>query len=64
MSASETSVLEENVAGVCERCDRETRRIVKLTRPDNSVEHVCWSCLYRQEKRINLKETWKRQRRG
>jgi hypothetical protein len=24
------------------------------------VHYVCWSCLYREEKRINLKGSWKR----
>ena len=55
---------EEKAAGLCERCDRETTRLVKQLDADGSVHYVCWSCLYRQDKRINLKETWRRERRA
>ncbi|HYO63906.1 MAG TPA: hypothetical protein VER08_09775 [Pyrinomonadaceae bacterium] len=51
-------------AGFCERCDRETTRLVKRLAADGTVSHVCWSCQYREEKRVNLKETWRRQGRG
>lgn len=44
----------------CERCDTETDRLIKFVAPDNSLEYVCWSCLAREEKRVNLKPTWKR----
>jgi hypothetical protein len=48
----------------CERCDAETERLIKLVAPDNSSETVCWSCLARAEKKVNLKHTWKRGRRA
>jgi transposase-like protein len=48
----------------CERCDRETTRVTKRLNADGSTSYVCWSCQYREEKRINLKETWRRQGRG
>lgn len=51
-------------AHLCDRCDRETTRVTKRLRPDGTVSYVCWSCQYREEKRINLKETWRRQGRG
>lgn len=54
----------ESLPTTCESCDRESRHLAKLTAPDNSVRYVCWSCLYRQEKRVNVKETWKRQGRS
>jgi hypothetical protein len=44
----------------CERCDAETERLLKYVAPDNSSRYVCWSCVSRQEKRVNLKGTWKR----
>jgi hypothetical protein len=48
----------------CERCDAETERLIKFVGPDNSPHYVCWSCLAREEKKVNLKETWKRGRRA
>ena len=48
----------------CERCDQETERLIKFVGPDNSPHHVCWSCLAREEKKVNLKGTWKRGRRA
>lgn len=51
---------EDKTASRCERCDRETERLIKFVGPDNSPEYVCSSCLVREEKRVNLKETWKR----
>lgn len=48
----------------CERCDAETERLIKLVAPDNSSQYVCWSCVSRAEKKVNLKETWKRGRRS
>lgn len=44
----------------CERCDAETERLIKYVGPDNSLQYVCWPCVTRDEKRVNLKETWKR----
>lgn len=54
--------LEEKV-NRCDRCDAETERLIKFTGPDNSLRHLCWSCLSREEKNFNLKQTWKRGRR-
>ena len=50
----------EERANRCERCDVETERLIKFVGPDNSPHYVCWSCLAREEKKVNLKETWKR----
>jgi ribosome-binding protein aMBF1 (putative translation factor) len=49
---------------VCERCDRESRHLTKWLDPDGSEHYVCWSCLQRTEKRVNLSQRWKRERRG
>ncbi|MGH9941283.1 MAG: hypothetical protein ACRD9R_02870 [Pyrinomonadaceae bacterium] len=49
---------------VCERCDRESLHYIKQTEPDNSVHYVCWDCLRREEKRVNVSRTWKRSRRA
>ncbi|HEV7374894.1 MAG TPA: hypothetical protein VGN95_09270 [Pyrinomonadaceae bacterium] len=51
---------EEEKRNRCERCDRETERLMKFIGPDNSVEYVCSVCVSREDKRVNLKETWKR----
>jgi len=55
---------EEEKTTRCERCDEETAHLIKFVAPDNTPHYVCWSCLAREEKRINLKETWKRGRRA
>ena len=55
---------EENAPGVCERCDHESQRLTKLLAPDNSAHYVCWNCLYRTEKHINVSHRWKRARRA
>jgi hypothetical protein len=47
----------------CDLCDRESRHLTRWLNPDGSVEHVCWSCLQRREKRVNLNQRWKRERR-
>jgi hypothetical protein len=54
----------EEKANRCERCDQETERLIKYTGPDNSKMYLCWSCVSREEKHFNLKETWKRGRRA
>lgn len=59
-----TTTQENAGAGVCERCDRESRYLIKLVAPDNSVHYVCWNCLYRTEKRINVSPRFKRARRA
>jgi ribosome-binding protein aMBF1 (putative translation factor) len=51
---------EEETLTYCESCNRESKHLVKYVDPDNSVHYVCWRCVQRTEKRVNLKETWKR----
>ena len=51
---------EEKTKARCERCDAETERMIKFVGPDNSPQYICWSCLMREEKGVNLKATWKR----
>ncbi|MFN2597535.1 MAG: hypothetical protein ABR563_10170 [Pyrinomonadaceae bacterium] len=63
MSESKTGGAAE-VAGVCERCDRETDRLTKWLDPDGTEHYLCWSCLQRREKRVNTSGAWKRERRG
>ena len=58
------SASEEKVSYTCERCDQESQHVIKFMGTDNQPHYVCWSCLRREEKRINLKETWKRGRRS
>ena len=55
---------QEEKANRCERCDRETERLIKFVAPDNSLRHLCWSCVSREEKNVNLKGTWKREGRA
>jgi len=55
---------EEKAPRYCERCDTESQHFIKFIGTDNQPHYVCWSCLSREEKRINLKETWKRGRRA
>lgn len=49
---------------ICARCDKESASMIKLSAPDNTAEHVCWSCHYRTEKHINVSRRWERKRRG
>jgi hypothetical protein len=51
---------EESALHTCERCDRHSRHLIKFIGMDNRPHYVCWSCRDREEKRINLKPTWKR----
>jgi hypothetical protein len=51
---------EESAMHTCERCDQPSRHLIKLIGMDNRPHYVCWSCRNREEKRINLKSTWKR----
>ncbi|MDT7603602.1 MAG: hypothetical protein QOF61_1599 [Acidobacteriota bacterium] len=62
MSESKTAAGGE-AAVVCEVCDRESRHLTAWLDPDSSVHQVCWSCLERREKRVNLNQRWKRGRR-
>jgi ribosome-binding protein aMBF1 (putative translation factor) len=59
MSESKTAAGGE-VAGVCEICERESRHMTQWLDPDGSVHLVCWSCLQRREKRVNVNQRWKR----
>ncbi len=63
MSAEGEARASGGTAGVCERCDRETDRLTRLLDPDGTEHYVCWSCLQRREKRVNVSRTWKRGRR-
>ena len=56
--------MQETAPSVCERCDRESRHLHKLLAADNSVHYVCWDCLRRQEKHINVSTRFKRARRA
>ena len=51
---------DESAMHVCERCDQPRRHLVKFIGLDNRPHYVCWSCRYREEKRINLKPSWRR----
>jgi hypothetical protein len=48
----------------CDRCDRESRHLTRWLDPEGNVEQLCWSCQQRREKRVNLNQRWKRERRG
>ena len=54
---------QEQTPGVCERCDRESEHLIKQLAPDNSAHYVCWDCLRREEKRVNVQPRFKRDRR-
>lgn len=62
MSVAQSETKESRA--VCERCDRESDQMITFTAPDNSKRYVCWNCLYRDEKRINVSARWSRPRRG
>ena len=51
---------EESAMHYCEYCDMPRRHLIKFIGADNQSHYVCWSCRNREEKRINLKPTWKR----
>lgn len=51
---------EESAVHWCERCDQPSRHLIKFIGTDNQEHYVCWSCRNREEKRINVKSTWKR----
>ncbi len=55
---------DEKSAVICERCDQKTLHTIKSMSSDNRVHLVCWSCISREEKRVNLKSTWKRRGRS
>ena len=61
-AAAETTAAEAGPQ-TCELCERESHHLTRWLDPDGSVHHVCWSCLQRREKRVNLNRRWKRERR-
>ena len=62
--AKAMSTVEEKPALICERCDRESAHLTELRDADDRIHRVCWSCLYRTEKRINVNRRWQRARRN
>jgi hypothetical protein len=56
--------VEEKPNVICERCDKECAHMAELRDADDRVRHVCWTCLHRTEKRINVNRRWQRSRRG
>ncbi|HLL15185.1 MAG TPA: hypothetical protein VK388_08980 [Pyrinomonadaceae bacterium] len=63
-TVEEVSRVEEKPTLICERCDKESAHMAELREADDRVHHVCWSCLYRTEKRVNVNRRWQRTRRG
>ena len=61
---NETAPEGETVAGTCEICDRQSQHLSRWLDPDNTAHYVCWSCLQRREKRVNVNRRWKRERRA
>ena len=59
-----TAPQEETTQGVCQRCDRESTHLIRQVAPDNSVHYVCWDCLRREEKHVNVSRRFKRARRS
>ena len=47
----------------CERCDTETTHFISWVDPENVTHYVCWRCREREEKHINIKPTFRRDRR-
>ena len=58
-----TTNTQESAPGVCDRCDRESEHLIRKLAPDNTVQYVCWDCLRREEKRVNVSRRFKRDRR-
>jgi hypothetical protein len=49
----------------CERCDSESKHLIKYMSPDNVTQYICWACVEREEKSsFEFSPTWKRQRRA
>ena len=59
-----STIVEEKPTIICERCDKECARMAELRGADDRVQHVCWTCLQRTEKRVNVSQRWQRSRRG
>ncbi|HZH33145.1 MAG TPA: hypothetical protein VEY11_20425 [Pyrinomonadaceae bacterium] len=64
-ATGQTSIpaVEEKSTLICERCDQESTRMSESREADDRVHHVCWTCLHRTEKRININRRWQRSRR-
>ncbi len=45
------SILEAEIARHCERCDRETRHLIKFKSPDNRLQYLCGRCVEQEDKR-------------
>ncbi len=54
-------VMQGGVEKYCGRCDDECEHLIPVWERD-LIRFVCATCLDRQEKRINLRPTWKRGR--
>ena len=63
-TATAAAATTEAAPQLCELCDRESRHLSRWLDPDGTVHHLCWSCLQRREKRVNINRRWKRERRG
>ena len=63
-TAAGTATAEEEARVTCELCERESAHMIRQIAPDNTVHYVCWDCLYRADKRINVSRRWKRSRRA
>ncbi|MDQ1523890.1 MAG: hypothetical protein QOG00_467 [Pyrinomonadaceae bacterium] len=59
-----STTVEEKPVVICERCDKESAHMTEVREADDRLHHICWSCLYRTEKRINVSRRWQRSRRG
>ena len=55
---------DEAVPQTCDRCNRESRHLTRWLAPDGTFEQLCWSCQQRREKRVNVNQRWKRERRS
>lgn len=53
-------MLEEKTSTTCEKCEQESHHVIKSMGTDNRPHYICWSCLTREEKGVNLSQTWKR----
>lgn len=60
IAEQETATNQGGPTAHCERCNLESRHLIQQTEPGGASYSVCWKCVSRGEKRINLKESWKR----
>lgn len=54
----------DDIVRRCERCDRETDRVIESIGMDNRPHYSCWDCVAREEKRFNQKPGWRRAHRA